>query len=429
MTNSRPDVSIERAFEWDGEAILAVQSRACAPARPERREDAGGSSTAGAPVPLLDETLESVRAAVRAQTVLKAMLGERVAGSVRGRIEGATCTVTRLSVEPELAGRGIGTRLMATLHEFFPHAARFELSVGATSAGALHLFEKLGYRTVRTAAGDRHDAEMVLLERQRPAATMRFRLTVLGSGPSSGVPIPACSCAVCRSADPRDRRTRSALLVQYAGRSVVIDCGPDFREQVVRAGLRRLDALVLTHDHADHLHGIDDVRSFNFAQREAIPCYAIPSAIKALRERFPYIFAPGGPGGGQPELELVPVEGPFELFGERVIPVPVEHGNAATVGYRMGDWAYLPDVKHLPQDARALVRGLDVLLVDALHKKPHPTHQSIDEALALVAALAPARAWLTHLGHRVSHAGVEPLLPAGAKLAFDGMTIDVGSPR
>jgi len=204
----------------------------------------------------------------------------------------------------------------------------------------------------------------------------------------------------------------------------VIDCGPDFREQVLRAGLKRLDALLLTHDHADHLHGIDDVRSFNFVQGTAIPCFVTPACGATIRRRFPYLFGPPCPGGGRPELDLSEVTGRFDVFGLDVTPVPVEHGLAETVGYRLGGLAYLPDVKRIPRDSMALLEGLDVLVIDALRPDPQPTHLSVDEALALVAELRPRRTFLTHLSHRLAHEATSASLPGNVRLAYDGLVLE-----
>lgn len=236
--------------------------------------------------------------------------------------------------------------------------------------------------------------------------------------------MPGCLCQVCTSSDPRDRRLRASLLVQYSGRNIVIDCGPDFREQVLRAGLRRLDTLLITHDHADHLHGMDDIRSFNHVQGERIPCFAPRSCIQTIRQRFSYFFGPPCPGGGRPDIELLEVGQRFELFGLEVLTIPVEHGLAETVGYRFAGLAYLPDAKGIPESSKKLLLGLDTLVIDALRPEPHPTHLSLGEAIELVEELKPRRAFLTHISHRLSHASTSASLPENIYLACDGLVLE-----
>ena len=256
----------------------------------------------------------------------------------------------------------------------------------------------------------------------------RVEIVFLGTGTSHGIPVIGCECAVCRSEDPRNKRTRPSILVQFAGRSVLIDTATDFRWQMLANAVPRLDAILFTHEHADHIFGLDDVRRYNDLQREAIPCYATPATAAVLRRAFAYVFEadpPHAPGMGWPVLGLNEVQGPFDLFGERIVPVPIWHGRSTIVGYRIGGLAYLTDCSGIPEASRPLLAGLEVLVIDALRRRPHPTHFSLGQALAEIEALKPRRAFLTHMCHDIDHAAVTAALPAGVALAYDGLRISV----
>jgi len=257
---------------------------------------------------------------------------------------------------------------------------------------------------------------------------MTFDLLFLGTGTSHGIPVIGCACAVCRSEDPRNKRTRPSILVKFADRHVLVDTSTDFRWQMLANGVPRLDAILFTHAHADHVFGLDDVRRYNDLQREAIPCYATPDTAAILRRTFAYIFEadpPHAPGAGWPVVELNEVEGPFDLFGEGIVPVPIKHGPWDIVGYRVGGLAYLTDCSGIPDESRPLLADLDVLVIDALRHKPHPTHFSLEEALAEIAALKPRRAFLTHMCHDIEHETVNAALPDGVALAYDGLRVTV----
>jgi phosphoribosyl 1,2-cyclic phosphate phosphodiesterase len=240
-----------------------------------------------------------------------------------------------------------------------------------------------------------------------------------------GVPTLGCRCAVCKSADPRDQRTRPSVLLAYGGRNVVIDTTPDFRFQALRAGIDHLDAVVYTHGHADHILGLDDIRPFNLKQRGAVPIYAAPETIGILRRQFAYIFEEAKPGATVPLIDLHAIDGPFDLFGMRFVPIPAMHGPDPVLGFRIGRMAYLTDFSQVPDSSKALLRGLDDFILDALRYVPHPTHSSVEQSLALVAELKPKRAWFTHICHDLGDAETNARLPANVRLSHDGLQFEV----
>jgi phosphoribosyl 1,2-cyclic phosphate phosphodiesterase len=253
-----------------------------------------------------------------------------------------------------------------------------------------------------------------------------LKITVLGSGTSVGVPTIGCHCAVCTSSDPRDNRLRPSILVSYAGRNVLIDTTPDFRTQALRARIARLDAVVFTHSHADHIMGLDDVRPFNFRQGGRIPIYAAPETMDALRRVFRYIWQEGKRESNVPQLEQVVLDGaPFDVFGLEFQPVPILHGSQTIFGFRFGAAAYLTDHSAIPETSLAMLHGLDVLFLDALRYKPHPTHSTVDQSKKTVELLAPRRAFFTHICHDLGHERAESLLPPNVRLAYDGLEIEV----
>lgn len=253
-----------------------------------------------------------------------------------------------------------------------------------------------------------------------------LKITVLGSGTSVGVPTIGCHCGVCTSSDPRDNRLRPSILVSYAGRNVLIDTTPDFRTQALRAKIARLDAVVFTHSHADHIMGLDDVRPFNFRQGGRIPIYAAPETMDALRRVFRYIWQEGKRESNVPQLEQVVLDGaPFDVFGLEFQPVPILHGSQTIYGFRFGAAAYLTDHSGIPETSLAMLHGLDVLFLDALRYKPHPTHSTVDQSKKTVELLAPRRAFFTHICHDLGHERAESLLPPNVRLAYDGLEIEV----
>ena len=264
-----------------------------------------------------------------------------------------------------------------------------------------------------------------------------FSIKFLGTGTSAGVPMIGCECPVCTSADPRNRRWRSSIYLSAGNLRVLVDTSPDFRMQAIEHSIRKVDALLLTHAHVDHLFGLDDIRRVNTLQGAPIPLYASPEGIADVRRIFDYIFRDAVPGTYRPKIELCPVEAPFEIAGAdeslRVVPVDVVHGWSRTFGYRLEyggrSVAYIPDCHEMPEPSRKLLSGLDLLVVDTLKYKPHPTHLSLDEALALIAALAPRRALLTHIGHDLDHETLCRELAArgfpNVSPAYDGLVAEL----
>jgi phosphoribosyl 1,2-cyclic phosphate phosphodiesterase len=254
---------------------------------------------------------------------------------------------------------------------------------------------------------------------------MKAILTVLGSGTSMGVPTIGCDCAVCHSSDPRDRRTRPSVLIEYAARSVLIDTTPDFREQAIRENLRQLDAVLYTHTHADHLLGIDDLRPLSFRHKpNRLPLYAHPEAAEFIRRMFRYIFDSNYKFGGLPQVEMHPLEAALELFGARFEPITLIHGEAEIYGFRFGSAAYLTDHSEIPETSLSKLDGLDVLFLDALRYKPHPTHSTVENSLRIVERLKPRRAFFTHISHDLAHEKTNRTLPENVRLSYDGMKLE-----
>ncbi len=251
-------------------------------------------------------------------------------------------------------------------------------------------------------------------------------ITVLGSGTSSGVPTIGCPCAVCHSDDPRDRRLRPSILVRYGAHSVIIDTTPDFREQALRHRIDRIDAILYTHSHADHILGLDDVRPFNYRQGGAIPIYAMTETLEALRRVFRYAFDDRPTESSKPLLDLHALDGgALELFGQQFTPVPLLHGKSTVMGFRFGNAAYLTDHSEVPEESKRMLQGLDVLFLDALRHRPHPTHSTVEKSIATAQELKPRRTFFTHICHDLPHAATQATLPQGIFLAYDGLEIDV----
>jgi phosphoribosyl 1,2-cyclic phosphate phosphodiesterase len=261
---------------------------------------------------------------------------------------------------------------------------------------------------------------------------MQARVIVLGSGTSHGVPMIGCTCAVCRSADPRDRRTRPSIYVEVdAGPGILVDTSTDLRHQALTHGLTRVDAILYTHSHADHIMGLDDVRRFNVIQRGSIPAYADQRTADDLRRAFAYVFSPPGEqGGGIPQVSLRTINGRFSIGTVGIQPVPILHGTRPILGFRFGSFAYLTDCSGLADEAWALLDGLDVLILDALRHRAHPTHFTVAEALQVVERVRPRQAYFTHVCHDLPHAATNASLPRGVALAYDGLTFDIqAAPR
>lgn len=253
-------------------------------------------------------------------------------------------------------------------------------------------------------------------------STPPFTVTVLGSGTSTGVPMVGCSCPVCSSDDLRDRRSRASILIETDGRFIVVDTSTDLRHQALSLRIPRIDAILFTHDHADHVNGIDDMRGFFFHHHQMVPCYGTAETMSSLCRKFAYIFT-HQPESGYPQI-LTPrvIEGEFTLFGLPILPIPLPHGQGMTTAFRIGPFAYVTDCSSIPEDRFPLLGGVDTLLIDGLRYTPHPNHLNIPGAISLAGRLGVRRTILTHLTHEVS-ARDDSRLPAGVEFAWDGMTI------
>ena len=268
-----------------------------------------------------------------------------------------------------------------------------------------------------------------------------MRITFLGTGTSHGVPAIGCDCAVCRSPDPRDRRTRPSILIDLDGgsgrvslsspiadavRFVLVDTSTDLRAQALAFDVRRVDLILFTHSHADHVMGLDEVRRYNSMQKSSIGCYADETTLADLQRMFAYIFgAKPKHGGGVPRLSPFRIGGALSIGGVEIVPVPLMHGPRPILGFRAGSFAYLTDCNQIPDGSWPLIEGVRTLVIDALRDRPHSTHFSVSEALAVVERLRPERTYFTHICHDLPHAATCARLPAGVQLSYDGLVLDV----
>ena len=253
------------------------------------------------------------------------------------------------------------------------------------------------------------------------------RLLFLGTGTSHGVPMIGCDCEVCRSTDPRDTRSRPSVLIQLdGGLQVLIDTTPDLRAQALAHDIRRVDAILFTHSHADHVMGLDEVRRYNMLSGRTMPVYADARTIAELRRTFSYIFESTAPkGGGVPDLRLWTIGGDFSLGGTVVRPVPIRHGPWNILGFRFGRLAYLTDCNGIPESSMPLLEDLECLVLDALRHRPHPTHFTLAQAVAMAREIGARRTYFTHIAHELGHAATCAALPDGMALAHDGLAVDV----
>ena len=239
-----------------------------------------------------------------------------------------------------------------------------------------------------------------------------------------------CDCATCRSDDPRDSRLRPSIyVVMDDGTAILVDAGPDLRQQALRHDIRRVDAIVFTHGHADHILGLDETRRFTGWSGPAVRCYGDAATLDDIRRMFAYVFDPATPrGGGLPQLELIAIDGPFRIAGHEIRPVPLMHGTRPILGFRVGAFAYLTDCNAIPDEAWPLLEGLETVVLDALRRRPHPTHFSIDEAVDVARRIGAGRTYFTHMCHDLGHAETNARLPAGMALAYDGLALHADSP-
>ena len=254
-----------------------------------------------------------------------------------------------------------------------------------------------------------------------------MKLTFLGTGTSNGIPVIGCGCPVCTSGDWRDKRSRTSAVIEADGRRILIDTAPELRLQAVAAGLDRIDAVLYTHLHADHVAGFDDLRRFNQINQAKIPVFADALTAASIRQRFSYAFEDPFPFyGGKPDLDLQIFDGPFEAVGVPIIPFQVGHGRWAVNGFRIGDLVYLTDAKLIPDEAMETMRGARLLVINALRRQPHPVHLSLDEALEVIADIGPEQAYIVHVSHEMgTHAEVSAMLPDGVAIATDGLVVTV----
>lgn len=257
-----------------------------------------------------------------------------------------------------------------------------------------------------------------------------MKVTLLGTGTSHGIPMIGCDCEICTSPDPRDTRTRASIVVAYDDEtSILVDTTPEFRMQCLACRVQRCDAVLFTHHHADHLTGLDDVRRFNWLQSGPIDCYGLPSTLRRVTQMFDYAFThdPDYPSA-KPHLIAQPIDGVFEICGKRIVPVPLLHGRMPILGFRFGDFAYCTDCSAVPPEAMDLLTGLDVLVLDALRIRPHPTHFNLEQAIECAERIGARQTLFTHIAHELMHEPTNQQLPAGMALAYDGQTVELGEP-
>ncbi len=251
-----------------------------------------------------------------------------------------------------------------------------------------------------------------------------FKITVLGCGTSTGVPVIGCHCPICKSNNPKNKRLRTSILLQRNNQNIIIDTSVDFRLQALKFNIENVHAVLFTHHHADHVHGLDELRVFTSRHKSRIPCYGRKETLSYLKKIYFYAFDEKvQAGGGIPRIELIEVEDPFHVFGIKIIPLEVFHGKLSITGYRFFDVAYITDSSKIPDASKKMLHGLKLLFINALREEPHPTHFNISEALSVIEELKPERAVLTHLGHQINFEKTPKKFPENVSFAYDGMEL------
>lgn len=251
-----------------------------------------------------------------------------------------------------------------------------------------------------------------------------MKIRFLGTGTSQGVPVIGCKCTVCTSLDFRNKRLRSSIQVEVGGLSMVVDTGPDFRMQMLRSGITKLDAVIFTHEHKDHTAGLDDIRPFNFLQQKDIPILARKPVLKQIRQEYAYIFS-GNKYPGIPQVTPIEItDSPFQIEGIQIIPIPVMHYKLPVLGFRIGNFTYITDAGHIPEDSIQLIRGSEILVLNALQIEPHISHFTLEEAIQMATRIGSKKTYFTHISHKLGmHSDVEKELPYGIELAYDGLEV------
>ncbi|MEB2776224.1 MBL fold metallo-hydrolase [Algoriphagus sp. D3-2-R+10] len=251
-----------------------------------------------------------------------------------------------------------------------------------------------------------------------------MKVTFLGTGTSQGVPVIGCTCSVCNSLDFRDKRFRTSIHIQIGELSIVIDTGPDFRSQILRAGITELDAVIYTHEHKDHTAGLDDIRPFNFMQQKDMPIFGRHEVLEQIKREFAYIFA-GRRYPGVPLVETIEIdETPFTIEGITITPIPVLHYKLPVLGFRIGDFTYITDANHIPDESLKLIEGTEILVLNALQKESHISHFTLDEAIDMAKKIGAKQTYFTHISHKLGlHQKVDEELPEGTALAYDGLQL------
>lgn len=252
-----------------------------------------------------------------------------------------------------------------------------------------------------------------------------MEIIFLGTGTSHGVPVIGCQCDVCTSSNQKNKRSRSSLMVVEQGVHILIDTATEFRLQALENKIDRVDGVLYTHCHADHVFGFDDLRTFGYRQKGPVPLYGNEPTITELRIVFSYVFRKTQEGGGKPQVETHVVEGPFVLQGVEVVPIPIFHGVLPILGYRIGKMAYITDCSRIPAESLKLLDGLELLILGVVRYEPHPTHMHVEQALELIETLQPKQAFFTHISHLLDHETVNRALPSGVQLAFDGLRLQI----